>query len=75
MEDATKVFDKMLTKGEEAPSAQRGVVMTVVAYNLLMQALLMDGRASDAYVVLEEMQNNGPSPDVFTYTLKVLKNG
>nr|prf reverse transcriptase [Zea mays] len=44
VEDAAKVFDKMLT-GEEAPSVQRGV---------------------DAYVVLEEMQNNGPFPDVFT---------
>nr|P15718.1 RecName: Full=Putative Pol polyprotein from transposon element Bs1; Short=ORF 1 [Zea mays]AAA66269.1 unknown protein [Zea mays]CAA34210.1 unnamed protein product [Zea mays] len=75
VEDAAKVFDKMLTKGEEAPSVQRGVVMTAVAHNLLVQALFMDGRASDAYVVLEEMQNNGPFPDVFTYTLKVLKNG
>jgi pentatricopeptide repeat protein len=47
--------------------------MMVATYNLLVLALFMDGRALDAYVELEEMQNNGLSPNVFTYN--VLING
>nr|CAE05864.3 OSJNBa0044K18.6 [Oryza sativa Japonica Group] len=50
---------------------ERGVAMTVATYNLLVHALFMDGRGTEAYELVEEMGGKGLAPDVFTYNILI----